>query len=110
MNDLQPANQAQKPSSAITALSVLVLVCAIIGLLGSFVPCLGIFAIYISVPTAIVGIITVLVAKNINAPRGLAVAGLVVALLASAIAIAQYSALDTTGKRLEQKNREVWGQ
>ena len=98
-----------KPSSAITALSVCVLVFAIIGLLSSFIPCFGIFALYISIPTAIVGLITVIAAKKINAPRGLAVAGFVIALIASGIAIAQYSALDSTNKKLEQRNQQLWG-
>ena len=100
--------QQATPSSAITALSVLVLVFGIIGLLGSFIPCLGMLAIYISIPTAIVGVITVIAAKKVNAPRGLAVAGLVIALIASGIAIAQASALDSANKKLEQKNRELW--
>ena len=109
MTDEQQTQQA-KPSSAITALSVLVLVFGIIGLLGSFIPCLGMLAIYVSIPTAIVGVITLIAAKRVNAPRGLAVAGLVIALIASGIAIAQYSALDSTNKKLEETNKKLWGQ
>ena len=104
-----------KPSSAVTALSVCVLVFAIIGLLGSFIPCLGMFTIYISVPTAIVGIITVIMAKKVNAPRSLPVAGLVIALIAVGLAIAQISAMQATGKsaqemsrKLEQENRKFF--
>jgi hypothetical protein len=108
------AEQA-KPSSAVTALSVCVLVFALIGLLGSFIPCLGMFTVYISVPSAIVGIITVFMAKKVNAPRGLPIAGLVIALIASGIAIAQISAMQATGnaaqemsRKLEQENRKAF--
>lgn len=110
MTNEQTSQQQTKPSSAITALSVCVLVFAVIGLLASFIPCFGMLAIYISIPTAIVGIITAIAAKKTNAPRGLAVTGLVIALIAFGIAIAQYSALDSANKKLEQKNRALWRQ
>lgn len=100
----------QKTSSLVTGLATTTLVFGIIGLLGSFIPCFGIYALLISVPFLILGVITIIIAKFSNAPRGLAVAATTLAGLATAIAIFQLFAMQETTRQLEELNTELHNQ
>lgn len=110
MNEIQNVQQQSaqpKPSSLVTALSILVLVFGIISVLGSLIPCLGMLAVYISIPTVIVAIVTIIIAKKKNEAFGLAIAGLVIAAIATVIAIAQIQATESAVNELDNWSKEM---
>lgn len=100
-----------KPSSLVTALATTTLVIGIVSFLGAFVPCFGALTLYLSIPSILLGAVTIFIAKSQNAPRGLAVAATVVAGLAAVIAYMNIhsiqSGLDSAQKSLEDANRQL---
>ena len=79
----------KKPSGLHQALGVLALIIGILGLLFSFIPCFGMYAIYAGIAGIIIGLAAFFSAKNADASIGLATAGIVLSILTSAIAIWQ---------------------
>lgn len=71
-------------------LAIVSLVLGILAFIFSFVPCLGMYAIIPGIIGLVMGAISMSMAGKINAPKGMAVAGLVCSLLGSAIAGWQY--------------------
>ncbi|MBK8804908.1 MAG: hypothetical protein IPN71_23135 [Fibrobacteres bacterium] len=61
----------------VTTLSVISLSFGILGMLGSFIPCLGSLAIVIALPATIIGAIGVFVANKKNTPKEFAIAATV---------------------------------
>jgi len=82
-----------KESGVVTATAVIGLVFGILALFGSFIPCLGIFAVYVSVPAALVSALAVVVALLLKAKRSLAIAALTVSLISIAISVWQAKAV-----------------
>ena len=70
--------------------AIIALVLGIIALLFSFIPCLGMYAIFPGVIGLALGVVALLQAGKINAPKGMAIAGIVCATLGSAVAGFQY--------------------
>jgi hypothetical protein len=70
-----------KESGAVTALSVIGLVFGLIGMLGSFIPCLGALAFYISIPAAIVSGIALGIAYSQKAKKTFAIVALTISLI-----------------------------
>ena len=86
MNEPNPSpiniiNQQRPESGTVTALAVISMVFGAIGLLGSFVPCLGALAIWVAVPAALCGGISFFLARSKNVSIGLPVAAFVISLL-----------------------------
>jgi len=69
------------------------LVLGIVGLVFSFIPCLGSWGIFLTVPGVILGAVGLASAAKKNAPKGLAIAGLVCSIIGSAIAGYQWYVL-----------------
>ena len=69
------------------------LVLGIVGLVFSFIPCLGSWGIFLTVPGIVLGAIGLASASKKNAPKGLAIAGLVCSIIGSIIAGYQYYVL-----------------
>ena len=80
-------------STAVTALSVISLVFGIIGMLASFIPCFGAFALFIAIPAAIAGGAAFFIASSKKTPKGLAVSALTISLIGVVISGFQYMAL-----------------
>lgn len=79
----------QKPSGIHQALGILGLIIGILGLIFSFIPCLGAYAIYAGIAGIVISLAAFFSAKNIGESIGLAVAGLVLSIIASAVALYQ---------------------
>lgn len=96
---------APKDNGAVTALSVVGLVFGLLGMFASFVPCLGMYGLYVSVPAAIASGAGLLVAKNSNGKKSLAVAALTISLIGMSIAGYQKVVLDQTNQQLRDNLR-----
>ena len=87
-----------KDSGAVTALSVIGLVFGLIGMLGSFVPCLGALAFLIGIPAALASGIGLAVAYSQHAKRTFAIVALTISLIGVVISGAQYMTIVGAGK------------
>ena len=84
----------QRPESGtVTALAVVSIIFGTIGLLGSFIPCLGAFAIWIAVPSALCGAGATYLAKTKGCSIGLPVAAFIVSILGVVISSVQILAI-----------------
>lgn len=92
----------QRPESGlVTALAVISLVLGTIGLLGSFIPCLGSLAMIVGIPGALCGAGAVFMAKSKRVSIGLPVAALSVSLLGVVISAVQMMALNAAAKSIK---------
>lgn len=82
------------------------LVLGILAAVFSFIPCLGMYAFFPGVVGLVLSIVSIMQASKANAPKGMAIAGLVCSLLGCAIAGWQYSkiasGLENMKENLEQ--------
>jgi predicted membrane-bound spermidine synthase len=74
-------------------LAIIALVLGILALLFSFIPCLGMYAIFPGIIGLVMAVISIVMAGKVNAPKGMAIAALACSLVGSAIAGYQYSKL-----------------
>ncbi|MGZ3751010.1 MAG: hypothetical protein ACXVB0_02145 [Mucilaginibacter sp.] len=84
--DQNNSNQNTKKSTTYQTLGIISLILGILGFIFAFIPCLGMYAIFIAIPGLGCGIGAFVMAKKANAGIGLAVAGLVLSLLATGVA------------------------
>ena len=87
-----------KDSGTVTVLSVIGLVFGLIGMLASFVPCLGALAFLIGIPAALASGIGLAVAYSQHAKRTFAVVALTISLIGVVISGAQYMTIVGAGK------------
>lgn len=93
------------------------LVLGIVGLVFSFIPCLGMYGIGLTIPGVVLGAIAISKAKKNNGQgKGLAIAGLVCSIIGSAIAgwqcyviyqASQSSGLQELSKAFEEAAKEA---
>ena len=90
---------SQRPESgSVTALAVVSIIFGTIGLLGSFIPCLGALAIWVAIPATLCGAGATYMAKSKSCSIGLPVAALVVSALGIIISSVQIIALSGAAK------------
>lgn len=87
-----------KDSGTVTALSVIGLVFGLIGMLGSFIPCIGSLAFIIGVPATIVSGIALGIAYSQGAKRTFAIVALTISLIGVVISGVQYFSIVGAGK------------
>lgn len=77
------------------------MVLGIVGLVISFIPCLGTYGIFLTVPGLVLGAVAIAKAsKNGGAGKGVAIAGLVCSIIGSVIAGWQWYAINKASKEL----------
>lgn len=91
-----------KDSGTVAALSVIGLVFGLIGMLGSFIPCIGALAFYISIPAAIVSGIALGIAYSQKAKRTLAIIALTISLIGVVISAWQYFSITSVAKQVSR--------
>ncbi len=97
-------NQLVTPQSGTwKTLAIIALVLGIVALVFSFVPCLGMYAIFPGVIGIGLAVASLVMAGKVNAPKGMAIAGLACAILGSAIAGYQYYAISKIADNPELK-------
>lgn len=96
-----------KDSGTVTALSVIGLVFGLIGMLGSFIPCIGALAYYIGIPAAIISAIALGVAYSQNAKRTFAIVALTISLIGIVISGYQYFSIKSSGENARQQLQQM---
>lgn len=92
----------QQQSSAHKVLGIIGLVLASIGILISLIPCLGFYGIFPAAIGLILGIVSLVLGGKVNAPKGIALTAVVLAVLACGIAIFQYKKAEKFVKDIEK--------
>lgn len=96
-----------KESGTVTAMSVIGLVFGLIGMLGSFIPCLGSFAFYIALPAAIASGIGLGIAYSQNAKRTFAIVALTISLIGVVISGWQLYSIASVGQSIISESRRI---
>lgn len=100
----------KESSSTVTALSVVGLVFGLIGMLGSFIPCIGSLAFFIGIPAALVSAIGVYIAKTKNFNSTFAIVAITISLIGVVVSGFQYFSIISAGshakKELERKYKD----
>jgi hypothetical protein len=97
-----------KESGTVTALSVIGFVFGLIGMLGSFIPCIGSLAFYIGIPAALISAIALGIAYSQNAKKTFAVVALTISLIGVVISGWQYFTIISAGKNAERELRKMF--
>ena len=92
-----------KDSGAVTALSVIGRVFGLIGMLGSFIPCLGSLAFFVGIPAAIASGIALAIAYAQKAKRTFAIVALTISLIGVVISGWQYISIISAGEKARQQ-------
>ena len=94
--------EEQKNSGIVTALATVAFVFGLVGMLGSFIPCIGALAFYVGIPAAIIAIIALFIAKSQNAKNTFVIVALVISLIGVAISGWQYFSIKAKGEQSRQ--------
>lgn len=90
-------------SDAVTALAVISVILGAIGLLGSFIPCLGALAIYPAVPAAVCGAAAYYLARRKKCSTGFPLVAFIISALAIVISGFQILMLNSAGKAMQEQ-------
>ena len=83
----------QTTSNAGKGFGIAGFVLGLIALIFSFIPCLGMYAMFPGVLAIILAAVALMQANKGNGPKGLIIAALIVSLIGTAVAVYQYSVL-----------------
>lgn len=92
-----------RESGTVTALSVIGFVFGLIGMLGSFIPCLGSLAFFVGIPAAIASGAALVVANIQKAKRTFAIVALTISLIGVVISGWQYFSIVSAGEKARQQ-------
>jgi hypothetical protein len=87
---MEQQNSTTPQTNSWKLFAIIGLVLGILALLFSFIPCLGMYAIFPGVIGLILGVVAMMQAGKVNAPKGMAIAAIICAVLGSAVAGYQY--------------------
>ncbi len=90
--------EEQMENGTVTALATVGLVFGLIGMLGSFIPCLGSLAFYVGGPAALASGAALWIAYTQNAKRAMAVVALTISLIGVVISGWQYLSIRAAGE------------
>ncbi len=109
MTDQTPTESApEKKSTAPLVLGIVATVLGSVALLGSFIPCLGAFAIYLAVPSLIVGLIGVILSTKAGKQNfALCVVGTSLSGIAILMALLQIAAMNEAIEGLDEAGVEI---
>jgi len=96
-----------KDSGTVTALSVTGFVFGLIGMLGSFIPCIGSLAFYIGIPAAVISGIALGIAYSQNAKRTFAIVAVTISLIGVIISGWQYFTIISAGNKAKHALEEM---
>jgi len=98
--------QVQNPKAG-QGLGIAGLVLGILAAVVSFIPCLGMYAIFPGVVALILAIVAFMQANKGGAPKGMIIAALVLSLVGSGIAVWQYFAIKAAASQFENMGKEL---
>lgn len=100
-------SEVLKDSGTVTALSVIGLVFGLIGMLGSFIPCIGSLAFFVGIPAAIISAIALGIAYSKKAKRTFAIVALTVSLIGVITSGFQYFSIISAGEKARQQIEQM---
>lgn len=100
-------SQELKDSGVVTAMAVVGFVFGLIGMLGSFIPCIGSLAFYVGIPAAIISGIALGVAYAQKAKSSFAIVALTISLIGVVISGFQYFAILGAGEEIRGELQEI---
>jgi hypothetical protein len=92
-----------KDSGVVTVLSVIGFVFGLIGMLGSFIPCIGGIAFAIGIPAALLSALSVIIAYASHAKKTFAIVALTISLIGVVISGWQFITIRQAGKLFEKE-------
>jgi len=96
-------------SGLVTAISVVGTVFGVIGMLGSFIPCFGMLALYVAIPAALISGVALGLAYYQKVRKTFAIVALTISMIGVTVAGIQVGSLASTGmgvyKGFEQEQR-----
>ncbi len=96
-----------KDSGIVTVFSVIGFVFGLIGMLGSFIPCVGALAFYIGIPAAIISAIGVIIAYSQNAKKTFAITAVTISLIGVIISGVQFFSIISAGETARKEMRKL---
>ncbi|MCJ7483274.1 MAG: hypothetical protein MUO31_09950 [Thermodesulfovibrionales bacterium] len=96
-----------KDSGTVTALSVVGFVFGLIGMLGSFIPCIGSLAFYISIPSSLISGIALIIANNQKTKKTFAIVALTIGLIGTVISGFQYFSIVSAGESAKKELQKM---
>lgn len=97
-----------KESGTVTAMSVVGFVFGLIGMMGSFIPCLGSLAFYIGIPAALISAIALGIAYSQNAKKTFAIVAVTISLIGVVISGWQYFSIVSAGNKAKQELNQMF--
>lgn len=101
-------SEDQKDSGTVTAMAVVGFVFGLIGMLGSFIPCIGSLAFYIGIPAALISAIALGIAYSQNAKKTFAIVALTISLIGVIISGWQYFTIISAGEKAKQELQKMY--
>lgn len=99
-------NNERKPSNGSSGLGIAGLVLGIVAAVVAFIPCFGMYAIYPGIIGVVLSGISIYLANKTQAAKGMAIAGLVCALVGCSIAGYQYYIINKGMEVLDKSLKE----
>lgn len=99
-----------KESGTVTAMSVVGFVFGLIGMMGSFIPCLGSLAFYIGIPAALISAVALGIAYSQNTKKTFAIVAVTISLIGAVISGWQYFSIVAAGNKAKQELNQMFNQ
>lgn len=94
--------QTVQPSGSYKSFGIISLILGILAFLFSFIPCLGIYAVFPGILGIVFGVIGLILANKVNGAKGMVIAGVVLSILGTAVASWQYKKINSAVKELDK--------
>ncbi|MGG9971763.1 DUF4190 domain-containing protein [Ferruginibacter sp. SUN002] len=98
---MEQQQNAQPQSTTYKTFGIISLILGIVAFLFSFIPCLGMYAIFPGILGIVLGVIGFVMANKVNGAKGMVIAGIVLSVLGTAVAYFQYSKLKGAVKEVD---------
>ncbi len=89
-------------STTYKTFGIISLILGIVAFLFSFIPCLGMYAIFPGILGIVLGVIGFVMANKVNGAKGMVIAGIVLSILGTGVAYFQYKAIGKTVTEIDK--------
>jgi hypothetical protein len=93
---------SKEPLAVVTVMSVIALIFGMMGMMASFIPCLGVFAFWIALPSSILAGIATYLAYSNNQPKTFPLIALTISTIGLVVSGVQFLALGGIGSGIQR--------
>jgi len=108
---MSQTNPTQPTSTAYKTFGIISLILGILAFVFSFIPCLGMYAMFPGILGLVLGLVGFLQARKANAGKGMVITGIILSLLGTCVAVWQFQAIGRavheTSKSLDSLNKTM---